>query len=1290
MILLGRGFYDFSFASVEDMRILGLPLEYWSARILFSIAGGLGVPISLDDATSSRSFGHFARILVDVDLKGALPSQILGVNLLAILSQTAGEIRKQEWILQGSRKTLRWEKNPKTIPDKGPAPSIGHKLSMNRSELDKMKEVVKDTQENDLVTELEFENNVNLQKEGIPPNEEACDLESSSDDDTRDTRVEESLENEVSNIQLIPKESYIVQQHGQMNNVLAAKETRIVGRLWADEEEDITEELEERANECKGSYLPNRIACEDFHKFSEDGSLHHILTRGAEFTWTNRRRGLAHTEKRLDRSMCNDNWMTIWQQSYCCTLPRSASDHHPIMLSFCNEASKIQSQFRFHKMWLNHESLRGVIETYWANRVVGVKEAFSQLEGLQLRITNEGQSDTLMAQEDQAQKDLLVALIAEEEFWKEKSRLNWQTSCDRNTAYFPNIAKIRYGTKFMCILRQGEETLLQRQDIDNHVLDSFTNLYASENVTQPSNLIDYVITKFVTVEENNMLSKIPLEDEIRDAVFAMNGEGAPGPDGFGGCFFQEFWDIVGPDVCQSVKQFFTQGWILPNLNSNNLVLIPKFPSADKIEDFRPIALANFQFKIITKVLADRLAKIAPTIISQHQRGFIKDRHIHDCTYIGFEAINLLDHKTRGGNLAIKLDVKKAFDTIDWRFLMDTLKAFGFANSFIHWIEVILKSAKLSISVNGHSVGYFSCKRGVRQGDPLSPLLFCLAEEVISRGLTKLLDKGKFRTIDGPRIATPNHVLYVDDILVFCKGIKRHLLAIKDLFNDYAKVSSQCLNLNKCKPKAIHLQPIAYRIINKLAKWKGCCLSIMGRVELVKSIIHNILVYRFHIYSWPINLLKRMDCCIRNFIWSGDTKVKKLITVAWHKVCCPIKEGGLGIRSIKLLNEATMVKLAWEMNSSQQEWANYYRSRFCRNKEPKTSYIKSSIWPGIRKHWHVILENSIWLLGNGSNIRYWGDNWLGKTLVDLLGIPNQISSALLAKIPDFIQDSAWIIPSWLTRIHPEVCHRILRTHIPASHLPDKLVWLHTNDGNLTSKDAYKFTKTAQQEDNMCNSLWSISIPPSRSFVTWRLYKNRMPTDENLKMRGMVLPSTCNLCCSNEESSAHLFFHCGFANLIWTWLSTQFGYCIDHASLKCILSISPQWSPQLKQMLLSAIVNSIAVIWLCINKSIFDNISISFAKAIHMIKWNTSFTRNFTKCCAKSSLLEFSILRAFHMNGKYSKAPSITKVNWALPLMGWVKINTDSAAKGSPGHAGGGAIFRDAKGKCLSCFASYFNI
>lgn len=144
----------------------------------------------------------------------------------------------------------------------------------------------------------------------------------------------------------------------------------------------------------------------------------------------------------------------------------------------------------------------------------------------------------------------------------------------------------------------------------------------------------------------------------------MNSDSAPGPDGFGAFFLQRFWNIVSQDVVDVVWQFFTHGWILQNFNSNLVVLIPKVPAADKIELFRPIALANFKFKIITKVLADRLAKIAPSIISPHQRGFIQGRQIGDCVCLASEAINLLSKRSFGGNLALKTDIRKAFDTVD--------------------------------------------------------------------------------------------------------------------------------------------------------------------------------------------------------------------------------------------------------------------------------------------------------------------------------------------------------------------------------------------------------------------------------------------------------------------------------------------------------------------------------------------------------------------------------------------------------------------------------------------------
>jgi len=137
---------------------------------------------------------------------------------------------------------------------------------------------------------------------------------------------------------------------------------------------------------------------------------------------------------------------------------------------------------------------------------------------------------------------------------------------------------------------------------------------------------------------------MPLFDEIKNAVFDMNADGAPGPDGFGGHFFQHFWDIVGVDVVRSVQEFFYTGVLIPNLNANILVLIPQVPGAASMGDFRPIALANFQFKVITKILADRLALIYMRIISPQQRDFVRDRNISDCVIIASKVINSLPKK----------------------------------------------------------------------------------------------------------------------------------------------------------------------------------------------------------------------------------------------------------------------------------------------------------------------------------------------------------------------------------------------------------------------------------------------------------------------------------------------------------------------------------------------------------------------------------------------------------------------------------------------------------------------
>jgi hypothetical protein len=134
---------------------------------------------------------------------------------------------------------------------------------------------------------------------------------------------------------------------------------------------------------------------------------------------------------------------------------------------------------------------------------------------------------------------------------------------------------------------------------------------------------------------------------------------------------------------------------------------------------------------------------------------------------------------------------------------------------------------------------------------------------------------------------------------------------------------------KGKPKVSYLQPVADKIKAKLASWKASLLSIAGRVQLVKSVIQSMLVYSISIYSWPMSLLKDLERWIKNFIWSGDISQRKLVIVAWKKVCRPYDQGGLGIRSLIVLNESTNLKLCWDMFTSNEHWAILLRSRVIR-------------------------------------------------------------------------------------------------------------------------------------------------------------------------------------------------------------------------------------------------------------------------------------------------------------------------------------------------------------------------
>jgi len=348
-----------------------------------------------------------------------------------------------------------------------------------------------------------------------------------------------------------------------------------------------------------------------------------------------------------------------------------------------------------------------------------------ELTLIKTKINNEVHSDSLMNEEKNAQINLDEALAKHEIFWKGKARINWHMNGNRNSKYFHRITKIKNKTKLISSIRNNEEIITDPDRISEHIVLYYRNIFSSNFVLQDSAIVEEVIPNIIDKQTNRLLTMLPSKEEIND-VFDLNNEGSPGPNGFGACFFQFYWDIIHKEVVASVLELFQTGWINPNYNANTLILIPKTPNVDSIDQYRPIALANFKFKVVTKVIEDMLARNLPNIISEEQRGFMRGRNVKDCIALASEAINVLDRRSFGGNLALKIDVYKAFDTLNWEFLIKVLKAFGFNDKFCMWISSILHSTTISISINGAQQGHFSCNRGVRQGDPLSPLLFVIA------------------------------------------------------------------------------------------------------------------------------------------------------------------------------------------------------------------------------------------------------------------------------------------------------------------------------------------------------------------------------------------------------------------------------------------------------------------------------------------------------------------------------------------------------------------------------------
>ena len=291
------------------------------------------------------------------------------------------------------------------------------------------------------------------------------------------------------------------------------------------------------------------------------------------------------------------------------------------------------------------------------------------------------------------------------------------------------------------------------------------------------------------------LSGIPSNDELDLIIKHLPLDRAPGPDVFNGMFLNKCWNIIKQDFYELAHQFFLNNIPLDNLNHSFITLIPKKPSPETTNDFRPITLQSFALKFLTKIMDNRLQPVIQKLIHKNQYGFIISRTIQDCLAWSFKYLHQCQ-QTKREIIILKIDFEKAFDLVEHEAILQILHAKGFNQSWINLVNNVLKSASTSVMLNGVPGKTFKCKRGVRHGDPLSPLLFVLTAQMLQSIVNKAQTLG---LLIAPIPIGDNQfpiLQYADDTLIIMKVDQKEVFTLKALLNTYALCTGLKINFHK--------------------------------------------------------------------------------------------------------------------------------------------------------------------------------------------------------------------------------------------------------------------------------------------------------------------------------------------------------------------------------------------------------------------------------------------------------------------------------------------------------------
>ena len=687
-----------------------------------------------------------------------------------------------------------------------------------------------------------------------------------------------------------------------------------------------------------------------------------------------------------------------------------------------------------------------------------------------------------------------------------RSRTRWVEEGESSSSYFFRLVKKQSADRLVSALRLPDGSIVNSpQDLVDCFAHFYSSLFTADEVDPLAqrDLLSKVSARLSAEQSGSCEGELSVE-ECLSALQAMAHRKAPGNDGLPMEFYVKFWDVLGSDLVRVLNFCFRNNKL--SKSQRRGVISLSFKKGDRLDpkNWRPISLLNVDYKITSRAIAGRLLKILHVVVDKDQTCGVPGRFI-------------------GENVAYLRDIVDYASLTDWGFMSDTLTTMGFGPSFIGWIDLFYRGSQSAVNVNGHVSSYFSLSRGVRQGCPLSPLLYVMVAEVLACNIRcHPLISGLI--LPGSSVSLPPLSQYADDTSVVAVS-NATITATFDVYDLYERGSGAKLNLSKCKglwlgswngrtdvPVAIEwcsckikvlgvfLGPFASEednwrpridaVQNVLSSWRQRSLSFRGKALVINALALSRIWYVTSVVHMPSWVLRELNHSVFQFFYNGKPDLVTRDVIAQPPSC-----GGFSVVNVQLKVWALLLQWVKRLSLSPSSWVSLF-SFWCNHGfraspvEILSSPLRFPGTGGLPGFYLALL--TAWRSANGAFLPNRGSLCVGSGLMVMPATTMSTKSAYLMLLSD----------------RSAIPHCVAKFFVPFGLLYWSATW----------RQLFFFDMDRQVID-----------------LSWKVAHGVLYTADRLSSFGYAIPTAC-FCGHPLETLDHLFFSCPLADSVLSWLSS----------------------------------------------------------------------------------------------------------------------------------------------------------